>query len=87
MAEPTVATIYECLGEVVFGEEEDELEDAVLRLLRQHGLTLATAEWGTGGLLADRLHDAGKNEEENYLGGLVVPNQTALVRLLRVDPA
>jgi nicotinamide-nucleotide amidase len=87
LAEPTVATIYDCLGEVVFGEEDDELEDAVLRLLRQHGLTLATAEWGTGGLLADRLHDAGNNEDENYLGGLVVPNQASLVRLLRVDPA
>ncbi len=87
LAEPTVATIYECLRNVVFGEEDDELEDAVLRLLRQHGLTLATAEWGTGGLLADRLHDAGKYEDENYLGGLVVPNQASLVRLLSVDPA
>src|ERR1044072_1956465 len=31
--EPTIATIRECLGSLVYGEEDDELEDAVVRLL------------------------------------------------------
>ena len=31
--EPTVATIRQCLGELVFGEDEIELEDVVVRLL------------------------------------------------------
>ena len=35
--EPTVATIYESLGNLVFGEEEDELQDIVVRLLGQRG--------------------------------------------------
>lgn len=83
--EPTVKTIYDCLGNVVFGEEEDELEDAVARLLERRGLTLATAEWGTGGLVAHRLLDA-KLGTENFLGGIVAPNQLALARLLNVPP-
>ena len=81
--EPTVATIYDCLGNVIFGEEDDELEDVVARLLTQRGLTLATVEWGTGGLVAERLHDA-MPASGNFLGGMVVPNQTSLVRLLGV---
>jgi nicotinamide-nucleotide amidase len=85
-AEPTVRMIYDCLGNVVFGEEEDEMENAVVRLLGQRGLSLATAEWGTGGLVADRLHEAAKGDAGNFLGGLVVPNQPALVKLLNVAP-
>ena len=64
----------------MFGEEDDELEDIVVRLLEQRGLTLATAEWGTGGLVAHRLHDAIEGNEGNFVGGLVVPESGVLVR-------
>ena len=83
LMEPTVTTIYDCLGNVVFGEEDDDLEDVVVRLLAARGLTLATVEWGTGGLVAHRLHDAAP-EAGYFLGGLVAPNQTSLTRLLGV---
>ncbi len=53
--EPTVATIYECLGTLVYGEGDDTLQDVVGRLLGRHGFRLATAEWGTHGLLASWL--------------------------------
>jgi nicotinamide-nucleotide amidase len=53
--EPTVAIIHKCLGDLEFGEEDDELQDAIIRLLAAQGKTLATAEWGTGGLIADWL--------------------------------
>jgi len=81
--EPTVATIRDCLGSLVFGEGDDELEDAVIRLLRRHNKTLATAEWGTAGLVADRLGGIAE-AEGRYLGGLVVASETALERLLDV---
>ncbi len=45
----TVQTIHDCLGSIVFGEEDDELEDAVARLLESRGATLATVEFGTAG--------------------------------------
>jgi len=53
--EPTVATIHESLGTLVFGEENEELEHAVLRLLEERGLTLAVDEWATEGLLTEWL--------------------------------
>jgi len=53
--EPTIATIYESLGTLVFGEEDDELEHAVLRLLQERNLTLAVDEWATEGLVTEWL--------------------------------
>ncbi|HEV2971974.1 MAG TPA: molybdopterin-binding protein [Pirellulales bacterium] len=67
--EPTVDTIHDCLGDLAFGEEDDELQDAVIRLLAAKGKTLATAEWGTGGLIADWLSTA-QDSALHQLGGL-----------------
>ena len=53
--EPTVATIYESLGDLVFGEEDDELEHVVVRLLEQQAMTLAIAEWATSGLIGEKV--------------------------------
>jgi nicotinamide-nucleotide amidase len=79
--EPTIKTIHECLGSLVFGEEDDELEDAVVRLLSQSGRTLATVEVGTAGALADSLSRAAR-EEHHYLGGQVIHSPAMLVQSL-----
>jgi nicotinamide-nucleotide amidase len=68
--EPTVATIRECLGTLVFGEDDDELEHAVVRLLAAKDATLGTVEWGTDGLLAHWLAEAAKGSDR-YVGGIV----------------
>lgn len=79
--EPTAATIYECLKTLVFGEEDDELQDAVVRLLQQRDLKLATAEWGTGGLLAQWLGNV-PSAAGYYAGGMIVSDELAALRLL-----
>ncbi len=73
--EPTVATIRQCLGTLVFGEEDDQLQHAVVRLLARRGQTLATAECGAAGLLAEWLGGV-EGSADVYLGGLVLTNPT-----------
>jgi nicotinamide-nucleotide amidase len=69
---PTLQLIRAQLGDLVFGEEDDELHDAVLRLLAARGATLATAEWGTAGVLAQWLATAEGAGREAFVGGNVV---------------
>jgi nicotinamide-nucleotide amidase len=54
---PTIDVIRQCLGPLVFGEEEEELQHAVLRLLATHGRTLGLVEWGSGGQIAHWLRE------------------------------
>jgi nicotinamide-nucleotide amidase len=87
---PTIETIHQCLGTLVFGEEDDELEHAVLRLVARRGLSLATAEWGTAGRLARWLCDSGPRVVLDptlgatgggaYRGGVVFGGPEALVK-------
>jgi nicotinamide-nucleotide amidase len=53
--EPVEHTIRERLGDLVFGVEGEDLEDAVVPLLHQRRLSIATAESCTAGLVAYRL--------------------------------
>lgn len=69
--ESTVATIHECLGELVFGEDDEELEHAVVRMLREKNKTLATCEVGTGGMISNWLSEADESGR-HFLGGRIM---------------
>jgi len=71
--QPTIDTIRQCLGDLVFGDEEEELEDVVVRLLRQRNQTLAVREWGTCGLIGHWL--AAAESADVYRGSRVFPAQ------------
>lgn len=77
---PTAEIIYQCLGDLIYGEADDELQDVVLRRLRNEGKTLAVGEWGTGGMLADWLA-AAPDGRGAFLGGLLVGSPAAFERL------
>ncbi len=71
-------------GAYIFGEGDDQLEAAVGRMLMERGLTLATAESCTGGLLADRITNI-PGASAYYGGGAVVYGNEQKVSLLYVD--
>jgi nicotinamide-nucleotide amidase len=78
--QPTIRTIEQCLGDLIFGCEDDELQDAIVRLLEQRGLTLAVVECGTGGLVTDWLSQC--NRPEAFRGGLTISDFDAASGLL-----
>jgi nicotinamide-nucleotide amidase len=81
--EPVERTIRERLGDLVFGAEAEELEDAVFRLLDAKGLTLATAESITCGLVAARLGRV-PGVSAWFHGGVIAYHNEAKTALLDV---
>ncbi len=79
LIQPTVQSIRECLGDLVFGEEDDELQHAVCSQLTDCGRTLSTLEWGTPGILSRWLREL---DAAPYAGGLVVASKNAALGLL-----
>jgi nicotinamide-nucleotide amidase len=65
------------MGEQVFGEEDEQLEHVVVRMLNERRLTFATAEIGTGGLLTRRITEVA-GQENCFRGGIVAPSDEAL---------
>ncbi|MEZ6066826.1 MAG: hypothetical protein R3B90_14230 [Planctomycetaceae bacterium] len=49
------ATLHERLGDTIFGRDDDEPEDIVVRELTKQGKTLGVCEAATGGNLIERL--------------------------------
>ena len=79
--QPTADTIYQCLGDLVFGEDGDTLQDVVVRLLAQRRQTLATVECGSGGALAEALSSADP-ELRVFRGGWVLRDPAAIAGVL-----
>ena len=81
--EPVEREILSRLGRYYFGRDDETLESAVGRLLRERGETLAVAESCTGGLLAKRLTDI-PGSSEYFREGIVAYSNEAKERLLMV---
>ncbi len=70
MTEPAVREVRQVLGDVVYGVDVDSLEQVVVQEMTARGLTLATAESCTGGLMGKRITDV-PGASACYLGGVV----------------
>ncbi len=66
----TKQVIHDRLGSLVFGEDDEQLEDVVVRELNTRGLTVAIADEVTGGVLSLWLTSA-TDSERCFLGGIV----------------
>ena len=73
----TVAIIHERLGDTVFGSEDEELEDVVLRSLRAKGQTISFAECQSQGALG-RMLSSSAEADDVFRGGFVYPNLKAV---------
>ena len=81
--EPTVRTIYDRLGNTVFGEEGTQLQHAMMDLLSRSNQTLSTIEIATGGMLAQSINDV-TDSPALYLGGLVTKTEKDALNLLEI---
>jgi len=72
--EETVQQIHQQVGDLVFGEGEDELQDTVVQSLRERGETLSVVESSTSGLLANWLGMADPSREVFQQARIVAPS-------------
>jgi nicotinamide-nucleotide amidase len=91
---PAAAPVYERFlqtvrarhADTLFSDDGRTVDEQVADALRSRGLTIATAESCTGGLLAARLTELA-GSSDYVLGGLVVYSNEAKVALAGVDAA
>jgi len=86
LAEADVAEVRSRLGNWVFGEGDETLQDAVGRQLIAAGRTVSTAESCTGGLIAKRLTDV-SGSSAYMLQGFVTYSNKSKTDLLGVPAA
>ena len=67
---PAEEELRALLGDLIYGVDGDTLEGVCLRLLKEQGLTLSTAESCTGGLMAKRITDL-SGASAVFKGGVV----------------
>ena len=70
--------IHSILGDIFWGSDEETLESVVGNLLSEKGLTLATMESCTGGMLASIITDV-PGSSEYFKGGLVAYTNEAKI--------
>jgi nicotinamide-nucleotide amidase len=77
------AVVQKILGEHIFGYDDDEIEDVVVRSLTERKKTLALAESCTGGCIAQRVTDV-PGASAVFLGGVVSYANSAKGKFLGV---
>jgi len=85
IVDKAVGIIREQIGQNIYGENDDELEDVIVRILAERKQTLALAESCTGGSIANRVTNV-PGASDIFLAGLVTYSNQAKQSLLGVAP-
>ena len=83
LTHPVIAELKEIFGQLIYGVDVEGLEYAVVDLLREKGITLATAESCTGGLVSRKITNV-PGSSECFLGGAVTYTNELKSELLGV---
>ena len=84
MCEDMIENIFATeVGKYIYGVDADTLENAVVKHLKEKGLTLSSAESCTGGLVAKRMTDVAGSSEV-FLGGCVTYTNEVKMKLVGV---
>ena len=86
MIAPVMEHVINRLGDVVYGVDVECIEESVIKLLREKGMTFSAAESCTGGELAKRFTDM-PGASAFFKGGVVTYTNEAKAKLLGIDPA
>jgi nicotinamide-nucleotide amidase len=86
LIEPVAAEVEKRLGAWYFGRDDETVVSVIMRLLRQRGWTIGTAESMTGGMVAASL-TAPPGASELVRGGLVAYHEELKGRLLGISDA
>ena len=79
LIDPVEQKVRSLLGRHIFGVDDETLEQAVGKLLREQNLTLAVYEDVTSGMVAERLQQA---SDAHFLGGVICNDAKSVERLL-----
>lgn len=85
MIRPIMDSARERLGDYVYGEDIDCIEERVIELLKEKNLSFAAAESCTGGDIARRFTDI-PGASSVFLGGVVSYTNGVKAKLLGIDP-
>ena len=85
MIAPVKAHVREVLGDLIYGEDVECLEEAAMQLFRKTGLTFSAAESCTGGDIARRFTEL-PGASAYFMGGAVSYTNAVKTELLGVDP-
>ena len=86
MIRPVMDAAAARLGEYVYGEDVECIEEAVFALMERSGLRFAAAESCTGGDVARRFTDI-PGASAHFLGGAVTYTNEMKAKILGIDPA
>ncbi|MDR3258003.1 MAG: CinA family nicotinamide mononucleotide deamidase-related protein [Fusobacteriaceae bacterium] len=82
--EKVVKKIYDKIGDYIFGEDNDTLEEVLVKLLLEKNLTVSTGESCTGGLIASKIIGI-SGASKVYKEGFVTYSNEAKEKYLSVN--
>jgi nicotinamide-nucleotide amidase len=86
LLDAAIAELRPIIGEHIYGEDETDLADVVLRRARERDFRIAVAESCTGGMLGARI-TAIPGSSDVFAGGVIAYDDEVKVKMLGVDPA